>query len=182
MTVFTNNAEHIDMLNIITAGGDARRKKMADTERAKIESGLAEHVRRIMPDQLKEEAERSKRAAASIDKAAAQAFAQWVRDRELFLPITGETGAAYVIDLLLAEDADMPRLRAAARAIEHIHDIGQMYLNQKPLAAAIKFCGVVRGLADGGDDGGGETVTPDNPPSPPANDYGSLPLAAGAAS
>ena len=179
MTVFSNDIAYTDMLNLITAGGNARRKKMADTERAKIESGLAEHVRRIMPDQLKAEAERSKRAAASIDKAAAQAFAQWVRDRELFLPITGETAAAYIIDLLLAEDADMARLRAAAQAITHIHDIGQMYLDQKPIAAAIKFCEVVRGLADGGDDGGGETVTPDNPPSPPANDY--EPLAAAGA-
>ena len=141
MTRFSD-PNHADLLATIAAGADARRKTTADAERTKIESWLAEHVRRIMPDQLKEQAEIAKHEAATIDKDAARAFAGFVRDRELILPVTGTTAGAYIIDLLLAEDADMARLHRAARAIEHIHAVGEFYFDPKPLRAALKFCEV----------------------------------------
>jgi hypothetical protein len=180
MTIFSD-PEYLDLLATITEGAAARRKAATSAEYRNREAELAEHVRRVMPEQLGAEAEHAKTEAMSIDKDAARAFANWARGRDLVLPISGTTAAACIVDLLLAEDADMDRLRAAAKAITHIHSIGEWYLDQKPIRAALAFSEVIRGMA-GGDDDGGTTVGNDRDNPPPPTDYEKpLPLAAAGA-
>lgn len=176
MTIFLG-AEHADLLATIAQGAEARRKKAADAERTKRDAELVAHVNRILTVQLAEEAENAKRERKAINTDAAKAFVGWVRDGEMILPLSGTMAAAHIVGLLL-EDAPMDRLRSAARAIEHIHNVGEWFLDLAPIRAALAFAEVVHSLADNGDDGGGTAVTNDD--SPPPTDY-EMPLAAAGA-
>ena len=175
--------EHALVLQLLEEAGAARRGNVVASERKAREEEFAQRVRRILRFQLNDEAENAKREAASVSTAAAKDFTAWCRGREMILPITGTTAAAYIIDRLLA-DTDMASLRQAARAVSYIHEVGEWYLDQKPIRAALAFAELTHGFASGGpDDPGGGQVVPINPsPSPPASDYAELPLAAGAAS
>jgi hypothetical protein len=171
MTIFADDNEFNEMLTLIERGAFARR---AD-ERSQREAEIAERINRIL--------ELNSRRLEAVDTDAAKQFVAWVRDQGLALPIRGTTGAAFIIDLLKL-DTSMDDLRKAARAVEYVHRVGQWDLDPLPIQRALELAEKAHSLADGGgpdDDGDGQPVVNDNPPSPPANDYEPVPLAAAGA-
>jgi hypothetical protein len=171
-----DDPEHADQLALIEEGAEARRHKVVAAERVKREEALAEVVQHVLAVQLDVEIENVKHEAASTDTDTAKAFVAWCRERGIgYLPATGEAVAAHLVELLL-QDTDMARLRQVANAIIYFHEIGEKYLDQVPIRAALAFAELTHRFADGGDDGGGTAVVNDNQPSTEP-----LPLAAAGA-
>jgi hypothetical protein len=127
-------------------------------ERKAREDALEKAVRFAMGDQLdaidereEPDATRHKRYVAHV-----KTFVAWTRERGLGdLPQRGSTVAAYFYDLLTTEGASVAELQEIADAITFFHDVGEYFIDRRPIAAALDFAKAVHALMDDPDGGGG---------------------------
>ena len=95
------------------------------------------------------------------------------------MPYSGATAGLYLLDMLTMQHQSVADLKAAAASIKFVHEQAGYHLDPAYLEAAIA---VATEIANGpGDDGGGETVAPNSPPSPPTDQHEPLPMAAAGA-
>ena len=127
---------------LISEKAAAARAETAAAERKRREGALAQAVDLVFADQLNAERARHWPDEITLEcyKADARTFCDWARSRGVdCLPAQATTVAAFLFDRAIVDDARPADLRQTVKAVAFAHDLGQHYLDSRPIAAALAF-------------------------------------------